>query len=224
LIAQTRPQPSPSPALNFYVFDGHGNVRALTDGTGAVTDTYDYDAFGNLIHSTGTTPNNYLFAGEQFDPDLNLYYNRARYLSTSTGRFWNTDTFEGDAIAPISLHKYLYASADPVNRIDPEGQEDADVSSNLISASGKTILATIAALKLKHVHRLTSESALNWNYESADAISQKERTGGYLQNSTAAQKSASLGVFALIRSMRQHRRLLVGAPIFYSPLEGPELC
>jgi hypothetical protein len=46
-----------------------------------VTDTYDYDAFGNLIHSTGTTPNNYLFAGEQFDPDLNLYYNRARYLN-----------------------------------------------------------------------------------------------------------------------------------------------
>ena len=39
--------------------------------------TYDYDAFGNLIHQTGTMPNNYLFAGEQFDPDLNLYYNRA---------------------------------------------------------------------------------------------------------------------------------------------------
>src|ERR1700676_3485715 len=34
--------------------------------------TYDYDAFGNLIHQTGTMPNNYLFAGEQFDPDLNL--------------------------------------------------------------------------------------------------------------------------------------------------------
>jgi hypothetical protein len=32
-----------------------------------------------LIHSTGSTPNNYLFAGEQFDPDLNLYYNRASY-------------------------------------------------------------------------------------------------------------------------------------------------
>ena len=48
--------------------------------TGTVTDTYDYDAFGNLINPTGTTPNNYLFAGEQFDPDLGLYYNRARYL------------------------------------------------------------------------------------------------------------------------------------------------
>jgi YD repeat-containing protein len=75
----------------YCVYDGHGSVRALTDATGGVTDTYDYDAYGNLIHSTFTgsapTPNNYLFAGEQFDPDLNLYYNRARYLNVSTGRF-----------------------------------------------------------------------------------------------------------------------------------------
>jgi RHS repeat-associated protein len=68
----------------------------MTDKTGAVTDTYDYDAFGNLIHSTGTTYNNYLFAGEQFDADLNLYYNRAQYLNTSTGRFWTTDTDNSD--------------------------------------------------------------------------------------------------------------------------------
>jgi hypothetical protein len=26
------------------------------DQTGAVTDTYDYDAVGNLLHSTSTTP------------------------------------------------------------------------------------------------------------------------------------------------------------------------
>jgi RHS repeat-associated protein len=75
----------------YFNYDGHGSVRALTDQTGAVTDTYDYDAFGNVIHSTGTTPNNYLFSCEQFDPDLHLYYNRARYLNTSTGRFWNME-------------------------------------------------------------------------------------------------------------------------------------
>src|ERR1051325_7691170 len=45
---------------SFYGFDGHGSVRFLTDSTGAITDTYDYDAFGNLISSTGSTPNNYL--------------------------------------------------------------------------------------------------------------------------------------------------------------------
>jgi RHS repeat-associated protein len=83
--------------------------------------TYDYDAYGNLIHSTGSTPNNYLFAGEQFDPDLNLYYNRARYLNVSTGRFWTMDTYQGDAESPLSLHKYLYASSSPVDRVDPSG-------------------------------------------------------------------------------------------------------
>ena len=68
-----------APVTSFYGFDGHGSVRYLTSSTAAVTDTYDYDAFGNLVSSTGTTPNNYLFAGEQFDPALGIYYNRARY-------------------------------------------------------------------------------------------------------------------------------------------------
>src|SRR6266480_4532582 len=103
--------------------------------------TYDYDAFGNLIHSTGTTPNNYLFAGEQFDPDLNLYYNRARYLNVSTGRFWNMDTTDGESSDPASLHKYLYASADPENRFDPSGHDDLVTT---LGAAANTI--TIVAL------------------------------------------------------------------------------
>jgi hypothetical protein len=48
----------------------------VTVGSGVI---YDYDAFGNLIHQTGSTPNNYLFAGEQFDPDLGMHFLRARY-------------------------------------------------------------------------------------------------------------------------------------------------
>src|SRR6266849_3477602 len=88
---------------SFYGYDGHGSVRQLFSSTGAITDTYDYDAFGNLISSTGTTPNNYLFTGEQFDPTLGMYYNRARYLNTNTGRFWSMDSLEGDAFAPVSL-------------------------------------------------------------------------------------------------------------------------
>jgi len=53
---RARPLPSPS-LVNYYVFDGHGSVRALTDASGNVTDTYDYDAFGNLLYDTGTTAN-----------------------------------------------------------------------------------------------------------------------------------------------------------------------
>ncbi len=42
---------------SFYDYDGHGSTRLLTDAAGTVTDTYDYDAFGNLLASTGNTPN-----------------------------------------------------------------------------------------------------------------------------------------------------------------------
>jgi hypothetical protein len=41
---------------NYYGYDGHGSVRFLTDATRAITDAYDYDAFGILIPSTRTTP------------------------------------------------------------------------------------------------------------------------------------------------------------------------
>ena len=110
-------------STSYNVYDGHGSVRALTDTTGAITDTYDYDAFGNVVHSTGSTPNNYLYSGEQFDPDLHLYYNRARYLNVSTGRFWTMDTDEGDKADPSSLHKYLYTSGSPVDLVDPSGNQ-----------------------------------------------------------------------------------------------------
>ena len=116
-----------APVTSFYGFDGHGSVRYLTSSTGAVTDTYDYDAFGNLISSTGSTPNKFLFAGEQFDPALGIYYNRARYYDQRQGRFWTMDTWEGDPESPGSLHRYLYTAASPVNRLDRSGHDFIDV-------------------------------------------------------------------------------------------------
>ena len=106
---------------SFYGYDGHGSVRFLTDSTGATTDTYDYDAFGNLINSTGSTPNRYLFAGQQFDSALGIYYNRARYYDQRQGLFWTADAYEGDPASPLSLHRYLYALDDPVLLSDSSG-------------------------------------------------------------------------------------------------------
>jgi RHS repeat-associated protein len=126
LLGQTRNYVASSQSNTqqiYYDYDGHGSVRALTDPNANVTDTYDYDAFGNLIHSTGSTPNNYLFAGEQFDSDLGLYYNRARYLNVTTGRFWSMDPQDGDDQSPMSLHRYSYAGAEPVDNRDPTGLE-----------------------------------------------------------------------------------------------------
>jgi RHS repeat-associated protein len=145
-ISQRLAIPNSNSVTSFYTHDGHGSVRALTDPTGAITDTYDYDAFGNLTNSSGSTPNEFRFAGEQFDSDLGLYYNRARYFDPTSGRFWTMDPLEGNAQAPTSLHRYLYASADPVNRIDPSGNQDleevmADVAiQGILSSAATSIL------------------------------------------------------------------------------------
>ncbi|OKH29943.1 hypothetical protein NIES2119_31730 [[Phormidium ambiguum] IAM M-71] len=106
---------------SFYLVDGLGSTRGLTNGSGVVTDRYSYDAFGNLIGSGGNTENNYLFAGEQFDKSLGDYYLRQRYYDQQTGRFNRRDSYEGSRFEPISQHKYLYANANPVNFIDPTG-------------------------------------------------------------------------------------------------------
>ena len=106
---------------SFYLVDGLGSTRGLTDVGGNVTDIYSYDAFGNLIGVTGGTDNDYLFAAEQFDEDLDQYYLRQRYYDTKIGRFARRDSWEGSINDPVSLHKYLYANGNPVNRIDPSG-------------------------------------------------------------------------------------------------------
>jgi RHS repeat-associated protein len=111
-------------APSFYGYDAFGSVRFLTDPTGAVTDTYDYDGWGNKFHTTGSTPNNYLYRGEQYDPDLTLYYLRARYFNPLTGRFLSRDPEAGKTTDPKTLRKYLYAGGDPINAWDPTGRQD----------------------------------------------------------------------------------------------------
>ena len=107
--------------LLYYLYDGHLSTRHLSDASEIVTDTYTYDAFGVPLTVTGTSPNDFLYAGEQFDATLGHYYLRARYYAPATGRFLTMDTFAGRRFDPATLHKYTYSHADPVNLIDPSG-------------------------------------------------------------------------------------------------------
>lgn len=101
-------------------YDGHGSTRFLMNGS-TVVNVFAYDAYGTLIASNTAAQTAYLYAGEQGDANLGLYYNRARYLNPAIGRFHTMDSYEGTQTDPLSLHKYLYAHANPVMMTDPSG-------------------------------------------------------------------------------------------------------
>ncbi|WP_327077706.1 RHS repeat-associated core domain-containing protein, partial [Pseudoalteromonas sp. P1-9] len=102
-------------------YDGLGSTRSLSNDSGEQSDSYDYLAFGELQNQTGTTENNYLYTGEQFDGDLDQYYLRAIYYDQNVGRFTQQDAWMGRDGEPVTLNKYLYTHADPVNGVDPSG-------------------------------------------------------------------------------------------------------
>jgi len=99
---------------------------SATNAAGSITDSYDYDAFGNLVNQTGSTPNNYLFAGEQYDPALGLYYNRARYLSTTTVASGAWIRSKAVTALPCPCIVSL-CRGDPADHMDPSGNQIDDI-------------------------------------------------------------------------------------------------
>ncbi|HEX7184805.1 MAG TPA: RHS repeat-associated core domain-containing protein [Thermoanaerobaculia bacterium] len=139
LLSVIRPSGS-----RFYHADGLGSIRLLTDELGAVTDTYTFSAFGELLAHTGSDPNPYLFAGEPFDLNSGFYYNRARWMDPRVGRFVSSDPFPGSVFDPPSLHKYLYASANPVDNTDPSGLFTGGLVGAMANLSMRGALAGMA--------------------------------------------------------------------------------
>ncbi len=100
---------------SYYHYDGRGDTVALTDDSGNVTDTKEYDAWGNVIASTGSTVTPYLFGGEygyQRDEATfvrNRVFHEFRWLSVDPLLHRNTR----DA--------YVFCESNPVNILDPTG-------------------------------------------------------------------------------------------------------
>jgi len=103
-------------ALSYFHADGLGSIARVTNASGAVTLTRQYDAWGNL--EVGASEPGYAFTGREWDPQTGLYYYRARYYDPKAGRFASEDPFgwrsSGDNF-------YRYVDDDPVNGVDPLG-------------------------------------------------------------------------------------------------------
>ena len=107
-----------SSVTKFYHPDRLGTTERLTDTNQSTTDTRQYDAFGLLTSSSGSTPTPFGFAGAwgyQEDPDSGLKLLGHRYYDSSTGRFLARDSAED------GRNWYSYFENNPLKWADPEG-------------------------------------------------------------------------------------------------------
>ncbi|MCP3960940.1 MAG: hypothetical protein GY719_24095 [bacterium] len=131
-------------SVSTYHYDGQMSARQLTDAAGDVVAEQDFDAYGELLGQQSSVDNHYLYKGEQLDPDLDQYYLRARYYSSSTGRFLTMDPAEGSRSEPATLHRYAYTQNNPVNRIDPSGLQGFNLGQTLLSIAITGIIYALA--------------------------------------------------------------------------------
>ncbi len=107
----------------FYHFDALGSVVNLSKPDGSLQARYQYDAWGNERATTGSSWNRFAFTGHEKDEETGLYYFKARFYDPQLGRFLSQDGYLGEVENAPSLHRYLYAYANPTVWIDLTGYQ-----------------------------------------------------------------------------------------------------
>jgi RHS repeat-associated protein len=102
--------------VGYYQADALGSVTSVSDGFGALAQTYRFDSFGKPTPS-GSLVNSFQFTGRELDSEINLYFYRARYYDAFSGRFASEDP----ARFPGGINFYAYVENDPVALVDPFG-------------------------------------------------------------------------------------------------------
>jgi RHS repeat-associated protein len=106
-------------AHHAYHADGGGNITAMVNTAQALSANYRYDAFGNLISSSGgmASANTYRFSSKEWMPDAALYYYGYRFYSPNYQRWINQDPI--GELGGINLYRFVRNN--PVEFADPLG-------------------------------------------------------------------------------------------------------
>jgi len=106
-----------SGTTSYYDEDGLGSVTSLSNGSGALANTYSYDSFGNLTTSTGTITSPFRYTARELDSETGIYEYRARYFDPTVGRFISEDPFRFAA----GMNFFAYVHNNPLGLADPTG-------------------------------------------------------------------------------------------------------
>ncbi len=118
-----------APGKYLYLKDGLGSVQAITTESGQLVQRYIYSSFGKLLKTVDAVglestafKTGYSYTNREFDEETGLYYYRARYYDSGTGRFMAQDPHPGSLGSPGSFNsQYAYVGNSAPNFTDPSG-------------------------------------------------------------------------------------------------------
>ncbi|WP_295448874.1 RHS repeat-associated core domain-containing protein [uncultured Thiodictyon sp.] len=103
--------------LHTQLFDGKGNVVAVTDEAGQVVSAYRYDAYGLRLSSVGDASQPMGFATKRYDDATGLLDFGFRNYSTVSRSWLTRDPIGTQGGANL----YEYVTSNPINFVDPFG-------------------------------------------------------------------------------------------------------
>ena len=118
-------QLSAQPNTYYYVLNLQGDVVKLVTDSGAVAASYEYDAWGNILASSGSMAekNPLRYRGYYYDSETGFYYLQSRYYDPATRRFINADVYAStDSKNPISCNMFAYCENSPLIHYDENGE------------------------------------------------------------------------------------------------------
>ena len=141
----------------YYLKDHLNTINEITDAVGDIVQKMDYSAFGVLRSIKDSNGNevdftaapvrsSFTYTGREFEPELGMYYYRARYYDPNTGRFLQQDLDPGKLASPSTfLSKYIYAGNNPVMFGDPSGLSWLSELVDTVMGAGHNVIANLGA-------------------------------------------------------------------------------
>lgn len=110
---------SAAEVVTYYHNDHLGSPIAATDSTGSVTWQQAYDPWG-LKLTTNTDERGY--TGNWFDEETGLADHKARWYTSSIGRFTAIDPVKWQESSIHSFNRYAYGNNNPYGYVDSDGR------------------------------------------------------------------------------------------------------
>ena len=134
---------------SYYLYDGRNSVTGILTETANLTNSYQYDSYGNLTSGTADGVNYYGYNGESTNVKTGLQYLRARYYNAENGTFTTEDSDLGTTENPLTRNRYDYTTNNPLNYSDPTGhslwsriKSRAKKAAKAVKSVGKKIVNT----------------------------------------------------------------------------------